>query len=506
MAASLMRLSFKLNSLRSAASLGEITFSKLHKDKVWRSISYTACRYSQESALHKKDSEDSLQPGGPLSQEFVYKERYIPITRHSIIRHLIQHKDFLTDAEKKIFPDFALAIDTALVNKYNTILQQLKALFDPINPDKDTVKTREWTRGEKLDNEFWLLQQLEDVMDKANFHEMPNEIVHQYLAEHEAREGVKVSVDPSRYAVLRFWVLGHEIPEAHVPFLEKIKDRILKRSPKKPLEYYKRVVVAIRLKKDSKLSLKAFKEVPANRLEMLLPDGTIQMSTLDKGLLASTAGIALFGILAKVVTVLASLNIDWTLLVTVVTGVIGFRVWSQYKNRRAHYLADVTRLLYFKNVANNRGLITLLVDRAEDESLKEALLTYAFILNSRPATLRNKPASDFSPLILGGLTASELNTQVEDWIQKRTGVQLEFDSSEALTVLGDLGLVSEKNGKYQALMLEPAMSILPQSPTSVIGRRASEEDIAEGYDRDEYLETDEEYKAEEEKYRRYGWF
>ena len=85
-------------------------------------------------------------------------------------------------------------------------------------------------------------------------------------------------------------------------------------------------------------------------------------------------------------------------------------------------------------------------------------------------------------------------------------MQLEFDSSEALTVLGDLGLVSEKNGKYHALMLEPAMSILPQSPTSVIGRRASEEDIAEGYDRDEYLETDEEYKAEEEKYRRYGWF
>ncbi|GFO34537.1 transmembrane protein 143-like, partial [Plakobranchus ocellatus] len=40
--------------------------------------------------------------------------------------------------------------------------------------------------------------------------------------------------------------------------------------------------------------------------------------------------------------------IDWTLLLTVVTGTIGFRVWSQYKNRRNMYLADVTRLLYFK--------------------------------------------------------------------------------------------------------------------------------------------------------------
>lgn len=504
MAASLMRRALKPGSFRCAASLADSSL-RLHKHKVWRSISHTACRCSEDTAVRKKET-DTVPADKAVSLDFDYKERYIPITRHSIIRHLIQHKDFLTDEEQKIFPDFTLAIDTALVNKYNIILQELKALFDPINPDKDTVKTREWTRGEKLDNEFWLLQQLEDVMDKANFHEMPKEIVHQCLAEHEAREGVRVSVDPSRYDVLRFWVLGHETPQGHISLFERLKDRLFHSSQRKPLEYYKRVVVAMRLKKDSKLSLKAFKEVPANRLEMLLPDGTIHMSTVDKGLLASTAGIAFFGVFAKVITVLAKLNVDWTLVVTVVTGVIGFRVWSQYKNRRAHYLADVTRFLYFKNVANNRGLITLLVDRAEDESLKEAILTYAFILNSRPAALRNKPKSEFSPVILGGLTAPELNKEVEEWIEKKTGVQLEFDSSEALTILGDLGLVSEKNGKYHAVMLEPAMSILPRASTSVIGRRATEEDIAEGYDRDEYLETDEEYKAEEEKYRRYGWF
>ncbi|GFO47118.1 transmembrane protein 143-like [Plakobranchus ocellatus] len=393
-------------------------------------------------------------------------ERYVPITRHSIIRHIIQQRDFLTDEEKKLFPDFALAIDTALINKYNTVLQELKVLFDPINPDKDTVKSREWTRREKLDNEFWLLQQLEDVMVKANFHEMPRDTIEQLLSEHESREGVQVSVDPSRYDVLRFWVLGHETPEIQISLFDKFKNRILQRSTQKTIEYYKRVVVAIRLKKDSKLALKAFKEVPVNRLEMLLPDGTIQMSTWDKGLLASSAGIALFGVLAKVVTVLASLN----------------------------------------NIANNRGLITLLVDRAEDESLKEALLTYAFILNSRPAVLRNKPSSDFSQAILGGLSMPELNAEVEKWVKKKTGVHLEFDSSEALQLLKDLGLMYEKNDKYHALMLDAAMRILPQSPCSVIGRRAIDADIAEGYDRDEYLETDEEYKAEEEKQKKYGWF
>ena len=70
-------------------------------------------------------------------------------------------------------------------------------------------------------------------------------------------------MDPEKYAVLRFWVLGHESPEVEVPLSERILNTILRRKPrqKSSFEYYKRVVVAIRLKKDSKLILKAFKEV-----------------------------------------------------------------------------------------------------------------------------------------------------------------------------------------------------------------------------------------------------
>lgn len=57
---------------------------------------------------------------------FICRERYIPITRKSIIRFLMEEKDFLTDEEKKAFHDFALALDSAIVNKYHSILQELK--------------------------------------------------------------------------------------------------------------------------------------------------------------------------------------------------------------------------------------------------------------------------------------------------------------------------------------------------------------------------------------------
>ena len=85
--------------------------------------------------------------------------------------------------------------------------------------------------------------------------------------------------------------------------------------PVKPsVEYYKRVVVAIRLKKDTKLLLKAFKEIPVNNLEMILPDGTLKMNRLDKGVLTASLFIAASGLVAKAVTVLAHMNLDLSLI------------------------------------------------------------------------------------------------------------------------------------------------------------------------------------------------
>lgn len=38
----------------------------------------------------------------------------------------MQRKDFLTKEELKVYEDFALSLDTAIVNKYHGVLQELK--------------------------------------------------------------------------------------------------------------------------------------------------------------------------------------------------------------------------------------------------------------------------------------------------------------------------------------------------------------------------------------------
>ena len=195
---------------------------------------------------------------------------------------------------------------------------------------------------------------------------------------------LQVSVNPNNYDVLTFWALGRESPPVRVTTWEKIVSKMLGRSLPTSKEYFKRVVLACRLKRDDKLLLKAFKEVPVNALEQTLPDGKISMTKLDKGVINTSIIIAAVGVVAKVVTILAGIHVDWTLLATAVTGLIGIQSWTHYKNKHLAYLNEHSRMMFFKNIANNRGLLTLLVDRAEDEVFKEALLVYSFLLTNRP--------------------------------------------------------------------------------------------------------------------------
>lgn len=105
----------------------------------------------------------------------------------------------------------------------------------------------------------------------------------------------------------------------------------------------------------------------------------------------------------------------------------------------------------------------------------------------------------------GGITEIQLEKHIEKWVEDKTKVSIDFDSSEAIKLLKGFGILSEHGDKLHVLSMEAAMRHLPQQPQSLVAR-AMEADIAEGFDRDEYAETEEEYKEEEKKSRRFGWF
>lgn len=102
-------------------------------------------------------------------------------------------------------------------------------------------------------------------------------------------------------------------------------------------------------------------------------------------------------------------------------------------------------------------MLTLIIDRAEDEVFKEILLLYSFLL-----TQGMKHSSESVQNEIEGLSISSLERTIESWILKKTGREINFNSHEAMEILYDLKLISMVNEKL--FCLPPSKDLL-QIPT-----------------------------------------
>jgi hypothetical protein len=81
--------------------------------------------------------------------------------------------------------------------------------------------------------------------------------------------------------------------------------------------------------------------------------------------------------------------------------------------------------LYFKNLDNNVGVFHHLIDAAEEEEVKEAVLAYYFLLTEKK-----------------DLTKEQLDETVEKWFEDKHEVKIDFEIEDALHKLERLNLVS----------------------------------------------------------------
>ena len=283
-------------------------------------------------------------------------------------------------------------------------------------------------------------------------------------------EGVTVSVDPSNYQMLKIWTRGLETKKRSnfEIFKSMASMYILRRKdpnsirPSSDYNVYTRVFVAVRSRSSKKLHLKVFKEVPCSKLEYLLPGGKIKMSNFDKRFLATSVILGGSLVALRSAPFLVDWKVQWTYIGLGLAGFIGARAWIGYKNKRNHYLANLATTLYFKTVANNRGVLTLLADRAQDEEFKEALLAYMFLLS--PMNRRGIPGMEHTaePPILD--TADTLRLRIEHWLAEKYNLKdIGFDIDDALLKLDNLGLLlRESNDRLSVRDIEDSLTFLPQ--------------------------------------------
>ncbi len=126
-----------------------------------------------------------------------------------------------------------------------------------------------------------------------------------------------------------------------------------------------------------------------------------------------------------------------TILSLIITlGGFAFKQYTSYKNKQIKFQKNVTETLFFRNMASNGGVFQHLIDAAEEEECKEIILVYYHLLTTTVP-----------------LTPPELDSLIEDWMEKRLGVKVDFDIDNTLKSLELIQIKDEKNNQTKSLLL-----------------------------------------------------
>jgi hypothetical protein len=201
---------------------------------------------------------------------------------------------------------------------------------------------------------------------------------------------------------------------------------------------------------------------------MLFPNARVRMRGIDKLLIGVPAVIS--GIIVVVTKLIAALlpllllvgfwlgvhrepvQLDHGKLLAIVAGLAAFggylvRQFSTFKNRKIQFMKALSENLYFRNLDNDAGVFHHLLDAAEEEEVKEAVLAYHFLRAAeRP------------------LTAEELDERIERWFADKWDATFDFEVDDGVGKLRRLELVEEdEQGRLSAVTLDEAKRRLDET-------------------------------------------
>ncbi|XP_007432209.1 transmembrane protein 143 isoform X3 [Python bivittatus] len=342
--------------------------------------------------------------------------------------------------ERLSFLQFVSQVDSSLVPHYYSVLEQLKTLYTPINPDRDTLQEFYLTDAERLTKEQDVLARMEPLLDQANFNKLSKEALAYALIVNHPHDEVQVTVNLDQYEYITFWALGQRIGPLRVMTATRAQRRGFFGTARIPADrhYFKRVIVAARTK-NAHLVLKCFKDIPLEGLEQLLPSVKVRTSIFYRALLNTmlmVSGLALFVNVGMVV--LSDLKIGTTTLLFFFAALMAFRAWKVFGQRRNIHSLELVHMLYYRSTSNNSELLDALTLRAQEEHAKEVILAHSFLLRCHPQ--HQHPLPKETGVETDSKPVEHLREQVEAWLRLHSGLEINFCAERACKHLKELGI------------------------------------------------------------------
>jgi hypothetical protein len=357
-------------------------------------------------------------------------------------------------------------------------LEALKALYDPIDPDAPPSR-----RDVSLGAFETFERELTDALTRANFAEIDPDTVH-------TRETTKLltglSIKPSMAGIrrIRYFARGARPEQIVKKSWFGLRKRVI------DAQVMNDVVVLVGFKADDEIVradrrafasmrrgvrtgatlVKHFRSVANAELVTLHPGAKPSMLRRDQFLLAAPAiatGVPVLLNLWPALTVIFAVLAAYfgaqgviedselkralaAMSGLVAVGAFVMRQRLKYEAQTLRYQKQLADTVYFRNLANNAGVLDLLIGAGEEQDAKEAILAYGMLRRAQ------KP-----------LAKAEIDNFSEAFLHERFGLEIDFEIQDALGKLERLGVVMREGDTYSALPPSDALARLDAAWDSV---------------------------------------
>jgi hypothetical protein len=398
----------------------------------------------------------------------VTAERFIPFRKASIVTMCV---DEVRAEERESFRAFVDLLASLLHHEFRSRLEVIKDTYHPFNPDSDTRSIVEPDPGERQAAQQRLVDELSALAEDANFERISVDDLDRAFVE-ESLMKVRLEADFDDFEQIVFYRRGEHTRREEVKQFFGLRRRTLE------FTTYAKVLVYVKFQdaahfeaKGKKVDdlpftpgstiIKLFQSVPRADLEMLFPNAQVRMRPIDKlliGVPAAVSGVIVIAtkLIAAVIPVLLLLGfwvglrrepvqLNQGQLVALGVALMAFggfvvRQFTKFKTRKIQFMKALSENLYFRNLDNDAGVFHHLLDAAEEEEVKEAVLAYHFLRTAA-----------------GPLTAAELDGRIEEWFTRRWDASFDFEVDDGLAKLRRLRLVDDDGqGRLDAVRLDEA--------------------------------------------------
>ena len=395
------------------------------------------------------------------------QEHFIPIAYDELFEECLIHFNI---QNRQKYEKFSSILRLHYHTQYHTTLLELKTLYLPFNPDADTISLKSYSSDEYTSIKNNLVSKIKPILNDANYEELTQEALSKALNA-ISPYGVDVSVDFDDFEEISLFFRGEAQREEErrtlrslylkkESFRVKIYRRLFLLIKPKTVEArakeiltkeggdFQKIIkklrkttpVLIENNESERIYIKLFKDIPQADLEMLFPNTKVKITLKDKLKIGITGGGGTLGGIATLVTKLAATIEPISLIMAL--SAFGGVIWRQVKNIFTHqtrYMAALAKNLYFYNLDNNVGVLTYMVDMAEAQESKEAMLSYIFLSNTNEK-----------------FTRAILDKKIEEYMLKTYKIPMDFEVDDGIEKLLELGIVTEVEGFLHVISVDEA--------------------------------------------------